>query len=136
MAQTSVPPAARSAADTPVDCVIPDPYIVFFAANRNAISQITRRILDNLIGAYALCGNGAITVDGYADRSGAPSYNLVLSRRRAAVVRQYLQRHGIPAGETTMHALGERRPLVETQDGVAEPQNRRVEIRFGPPHGH
>ena len=35
----------------------------------------------------------------------------------------------------TTEAFGESRPLVETADGVREPQNRRVEITFGPGSG-
>ena len=35
----------------------------------------------------------------------------------------------------TTEAFGESRPLVETADGVREPQNRRVEIGFGPGSG-
>jgi outer membrane protein OmpA-like peptidoglycan-associated protein len=32
-------------------------------------------------------------------------------------------------------AFGESRPLVETADGVREPQNRNVQITFGPGSG-
>jgi outer membrane protein OmpA-like peptidoglycan-associated protein len=35
----------------------------------------------------------------------------------------------------TTEAFGEGRPLVETADGVREPQNRRVEITYGPGSG-
>nr|MDP9415782.1 flagellar motor protein MotB [Pseudomonadota bacterium] len=42
---------------------------------------------------------------------------------------------GVPDGAITTEAFGESRPLVETADGVREPQNRRVEITFGPGAG-
>jgi outer membrane protein OmpA-like peptidoglycan-associated protein len=35
----------------------------------------------------------------------------------------------------TTQAFGESRPAVETADGVREPDNRRVEISFGPGSG-
>ena len=38
---------------------------------------------------------------------------------------------GVPDGSITTEAFGESRPLVDTADGVREPQNRRVEITFG-----
>ncbi|MEA3048644.1 MAG: OmpA-OmpF porin, family, partial [Sphingomonadales bacterium] len=38
-------------------------------------------------------------------------------------------------GVMTTQAFGESRPLVETADGVREPQNRRVEITYGPGSG-
>ena len=40
-----------------------------------------------------------------------------------------------PTASITTEAFGESRPLVETADGVREPQNRRVEITFGPGSG-
>ena len=42
---------------------------------------------------------------------------------------------GVPDGSITTEAFGESRPLVDTADGVREPQNRRVEITFGPGSG-
>ena len=47
----------------------------------------------------------------------------------------YLAGRGIPDGAITTQAFGESRPLVETADGVREPQNRRVEITYGPGSG-
>ena len=46
-------------------------------------------------------------------------------------VRAYLAGKGIPSPKMTTTAFGETRPLVQTPDGVREPQNRRVEINFG-----
>jgi outer membrane protein OmpA-like peptidoglycan-associated protein len=43
--------------------------------------------------------------------------------------------HGVPDSAMSTEAYGESRPLVETADGVREPQNRRVEITFGPGSG-
>ncbi|HWH16856.1 MAG TPA: OmpA family protein, partial [Allosphingosinicella sp.] len=69
------------------------------------------------------------------DRSGSASYNVGLSQRRADAVRSYLAGRGVPNGAMATEAFGESRPLVETADGVREPQNRRVEITFGPGSG-
>jgi OOP family OmpA-OmpF porin len=37
----------------------------------------------------------------------------------------------VPETAIATEAFGESRPLVDTADGVREPQNRRVEITFG-----
>ena len=42
---------------------------------------------------------------------------------------------GISRNEIGITAFGESRPLVPTADGVREPQNRRVEIKYGPGSG-
>ena len=69
-----------------------------------------------------------ITITGHADRAGPDSYNQQLSTRRAEAVKNELVSLGIPGSEIGVQAQGESDPLVETSDGVAEPQNRRVEI--------
>ena len=74
-----------------------------------------------------------MTVSGFADRSGSDAYNVGMSQRRADSVRAYLASRGVPNSAIRTEAYGESRPLVDTADGVREPQNRRVEISFGPP---
>jgi outer membrane protein OmpA-like peptidoglycan-associated protein len=46
-------------------------------------------------------------------------------------VKSYLAGKGVPDASIVTEAFGESRPLVDTADGVREPQNRRVEITFG-----
>jgi outer membrane protein OmpA-like peptidoglycan-associated protein len=53
-----------------------------------------------------------------------------LSARRAETVGQALIERGIPAEDISLEAMGEEDPLVPTEDGVPEPQNRRVVIQF------
>jgi OmpA-OmpF porin, OOP family len=60
---------------------------------------------------------------------------MALAGRRNASVREYLVGRGIPAGRMSSEAFGESRPRVPTADGVREPQNRRVEITYGPGSG-
>jgi outer membrane protein OmpA-like peptidoglycan-associated protein len=109
------------------------PFIVFFDWDKDAISPAAASILDTAAAAYAQRGGGVITLAGHADRSGSDTYNVGLSQRRANIVRAYLATHGVPDASIRTEADGESRPLVDTADGVREPQNRRVEITFGPP---
>ena len=51
-----------------------------------------------------------------------------LSLRRAERVRNDLIGRGIPGDKIQVAGRGEREPLVPTEDEVAEPRNRRVEI--------
>ncbi len=73
---------------------------------------------------------------GHADRSGAASYNVGLSQRRADSVKAYLTGRGIPGGQIGTEAFGESQPRVATADGVRELQNRRVEVTYGPGSGN
>jgi OOP family OmpA-OmpF porin len=111
------------------------PFVVFFDWDKDDLTPQATAILDNAAAAYASTGQAQVQLAGHADRSGSDEYNIGLSQRRAANVRAYLTGRGIPDGVITSEAFGESRPLVETADGVREPQNRRVEITFGPGSG-
>ena len=51
----------------------------------------------------------------------------MLSLRRARKIRDDMVKLGVPA-QIQVAGRGEREPLVATEDEVAEPRNRRVEI--------
>jgi outer membrane protein OmpA-like peptidoglycan-associated protein len=108
---------------------------VFFDWDRSDITPEAASILDNAAQAYATTGQASIMLAGHADKSGSDQYNVGLSQRRADAVKTYLAGKGVPDTSITTEAFGESRPLVETADGVREPQNRRVEITFGPGSG-
>jgi OOP family OmpA-OmpF porin len=54
--------------------------------------------------------------------------NRVAGLRRAEAVRAELEKRGVPRNAMSVASFGEERPLVPTEDGVREVQNRRVEI--------
>ena len=112
------------------------PYIVFFDWDRSDITPEASTVLDNAVTAYGNCGTVPIMVAGHADRSGPATYNVGLSQRRATSVRGYLTSRGISDGVISTQAFGETQNRVPTADGVREPQNRRVEITYGPGSGN
>lgn len=69
-----------------------------------------------------------IEVAGHTDSKGRDAYNLGLSDRRSAVVRDYLISKGIDANRMSSRGYGETRPVAsnDTSDGRA--QNRRTEL--------
>ncbi|WP_414713977.1 OmpA family protein [Sphingomonas sp.] len=125
-------PAAAQTAATP--CVAGG-FTAFFGANSDKLNAKARAILDKVANTYRTCGQVQVVIAGHTDRKGKDSYNVGLSQRMAVSVRNYLTAQGIPAGSITTQAFGETRPMVDTPDGKAEPQNRRVEITFAPGSG-
>ena len=111
------------------------PFFVFFDWDKSDITPEAAAILDNAAAAYQQTGSAQVMLAGHADRSGSDQYNVGLSQRRADAVRAYLAGRGVADGAMTTSAFGESKPLVQTEDGVREPQNRRVEITFGPGSG-
>ena len=126
-----VPPVVEA----PVVVPTPGPFIVFFDWDRSDITPEAASILDNAAAAYQQTGSASVMLAGNADKSGSDQYNVGLSQRRADAVRAYMVGRGLPDGSISTEAYGESRPLVDTADGVREPQNRNVQITFGPGSG-
>jgi len=104
------------------------PFLLFFDWGSPDITGDAGAVLDQAALAYRQKPEARLLITGNTDRSGRASYNLLASRRRAEAVRAELIRRGVPAGAIAVVAYGEERPIVPTEDGVREVQNRRVEI--------
>lgn len=108
----------------------PNVYLVFFDFDRSNLSPVAQRVIEKVVADAAKEAPARITVSGNADRSGSEAYNLALSKRRADTVASALTRGGVDRGKLQVEWFGESRPRVKTADGVREPENRNVEIRF------
>lgn len=124
-------PAPMAPAPEPVAAPVPQKYMVFFDWNRSDITieaaDILKTVADNVKRGQQV----QLDLTGHADRSGPDGYNQKLSQKRADAVKKHLIRLGVSATDIETFAKGESSPLVSTDDGVREPQNRRVEIVFG-----
>ena len=119
--EAAPPPPAPPVASAPS-------YMVFFDWDRSNLSAQALSTIQQAANAFKTRGNARITATGHADRSGPEDYNMALSLRRANAVKDALVRDGVPATAISVIGKGETQPLVQTADGVREPQNRRVEI--------
>jgi len=122
-------PAAEAAPEPAIEAA---KAIVYFDFDSAALSDAAKAILDELAAAISGAGYGAVNVAGHADRAGDATYNEALSASRADAVADYLAGAGVPSGSLRTAAYGESVPLKATDDGVAEPANRRVEIEAQP----
>jgi OOP family OmpA-OmpF porin len=103
-------------------------FIVFFDWDRSNLSAQALTTIKQAADSYKTKGSARVTATGHTDKSGPDDYNMALSLRRAATVKDALVRDGVPATAISVVGRGETQPLVQTADGVREPQNRRVEI--------
>jgi len=120
-------PSAPVAAPQPA-IVSPPSFMVFFDWDRSNLSAQALNTIKQAAASYKTKGSARITATGHTDKSGPESYNMALSLRRANTVKDALVREGVPATAISVIGKGETQPLVQTADGVREPQNRRVEI--------
>ena len=112
----------------PPPMVAPPSFMVFFDWDRSNLSQQALTTIEQAADAFKSKGNARITATGHTDTSGPEAYNMALSLRRANAVKDALVREGVPAQAISVIGRGEQGLLVQTGDGVREPQNRRVEI--------
>jgi len=103
-------------------------YLVFFDWDRADLTDRARQIIAEAAQATTRVQTTRIEVAGHTDSSGTVRYNAGLSVRRAQNVATELVRLGVPRTAINVQGFGEARPLVQTAQGVREPQNRRVEI--------
>jgi len=106
----------------------PEKFLVFFEFDEDEVTAEGRSIVATAGAAAGEKPFDRLTATGHADRSGSDSYNTALSNRRAQAVKAALETAGVAASSIATEALGESQPLLQTEDGVREAQNRRVEI--------
>ena len=106
----------------------PQAFMVFFDWDSTKLSDASMNVISQAADSYKTKGNARITATGHTDTSGTEAYNMALSLRRANAVKDALVKLGVPAAAITTVGRGEAGLLVQTGDGVREPQNRRVEI--------
>jgi outer membrane protein OmpA-like peptidoglycan-associated protein len=107
---------------------VPQKFLVFFDFDKSNLRSDAQKIVSEAVEYSKTNGKATIAVTGHADTSGSDTYNMALSERRAVAVQKELQKLGISSKEIGVRWKGEAEPLVQTGDGVKEPQNRRVEI--------
>ena len=127
-----------SADDATVDALFssaiaaePDPpaaFILYFEVGSTTLTPESEALLPEIVAAVGRMTRPRASVIGHADRQGPAGLNAVLSRRRAAIIRDVLLDLGLEPGAIEIGSFGESDPLVPTEDGVAEPRNRRVEV--------
>lgn len=119
---------------TPRDEVFVDQITwVIFDSGSARIDAAGAEMLDVYVQGFEQAGapgHCTVFIAAHADRQGGSNENVALSCRRASAVAAYLRRRGLTA-RIVIEAFGETRPAVETSEGIAEAQNRRVDVYVG-----
>jgi OOP family OmpA-OmpF porin len=114
-------------------CPTAAPFFLFFDWDSSEINPSTATVLDNVVAILQRDEGYRIAMSSHTDRSGSEAHNMRLSQRRAESVRDYLLARGVLPSSIRFEAYGESRPLLATEDGVREPQNRNIQLVFVPP---
>ncbi len=100
-----------------------------FKFDRDQLQKTSYRILDVIY--EKLVSHPEVTlieVQGHTDSVGYQWYNKSLSQRRAASVRAYLIKKGIPAARLKAQGYGESKPIADNKTKAGQASNRRVQF--------
>ena len=86
-------------------------------ANLDKLAQVLKNNMDTNINIY-----------GHTDSKGTDAYNLSLSERRAAAVKNYLVSQGVSSSRMFTMGVGEKEPIASNDTDEGRAQNRRVEF--------
>jgi outer membrane protein OmpA-like peptidoglycan-associated protein len=104
-------------------------FLVYFATGNDLTAESLALLSVIQLELVSLPAPEVIVI-GHTDRVGSLEANDTLSAKRAEFIRDKLVSIGILATRINTAGRGEREPLVPTEDEVAEPKNRRVEIKI------
>jgi len=115
-------PAAAPSAD----------FTAYFDLNSAVLTPDGMAVLRQAIDTARAGRQSRITVVGHTDTLGSPPYNVALSKKRAAAIRDALVSMGARPAAIQISGVGEDGLAVQTPDGVAEAKNRRAVVTLLP----
>lgn len=107
---------------------LPVTFILYFETGGAVLKSESAEQLPEVAQAVKARPVPDVSVIGHTDRVGSNTVNVPISLERANTVRDLLVQEGIDPAVIEVTSHGEDNPLVATEDEVAEPRNRRVEV--------
>lgn len=103
---------------------------LFFEFDKAVLKPASYAELNRLAKVLKNTKSSKIEIAGHTDDKGASSYNLELSKKRAAAVVAYLVGEGVDAAKLESVGYGETKPLVKNSSEENRSINRRVEFKI------
>ena len=135
------PPCQPPAAGQPISlegCKTGDTIVlhgVNFEFNKATLTVNAKTLLDQVADALLARKDIKVEIDGHTDGKGSEPYNLKLSDKRAASVKQYLVGRGIDADRMSSKGFGKTMPIADNNTDEGRELNRRVELKVTESNG-
>ena len=127
--QAGAPPGASAIERALAETGRADVHSIFFSFNSDLIREESEVSLREIAGLLQRRGGWKLAINGHTDNIAGDAYNLELSRRRAAAVKEALvTRYGIAADRLTTAGHGEASPTDTNDTLEGRARNRRVEL--------
>ena len=101
---------------------------IFFEFNSANLTDNSKTELNKVVRFLTENTDIKITISGHTDDQGSNEYNLILSKKRAKAVYDFLIEHGINSLSLTYNGFGESQPLSAGKDEKSRKLNRRIEF--------
>jgi outer membrane protein OmpA-like peptidoglycan-associated protein len=101
---------------------------VLFDFNKATLKPDAKLRLAKVSGIILAYPDLKLEIDGFTDNKGTPEYNMTLSDKRAAAVRDFLVAQGVGTDAVTTKGFGESNPVASNATPAGRQQNRRVEL--------
>ena len=111
---------------------IPDLFTLnnmYFDFDKSIIQTASFPELNNLVSVLKRFPEICIEIRGHTDNYGDDEYNLGLSDRRSASVRNYLIESGISSRRIQCKGYGEKFPVQTNETASGRQANRRIEVK-------
>jgi len=102
---------------------------IYFDTDSDKIKNVSLSTIDEIIGLMKKIPDVKFIIEGHTDSRNSESYNRFLSDRRAASVKKYMIKQGVPSGRLESKGYGESRPKFSNETAGGRQLNRRVEIK-------
>ena len=108
-------------------------FIIYFNQDSNELTENAKEKLDRVIEIIIKNPKAEITLNGYTDSIGSPSYNKFVSESRANMVKTYLTGKGIDPSKIQTMGHGAQKFLASNKTKEGRRFNRRVEMELNNP---
>lgn len=104
-------------------------YGIQFDFNQATIKPESAQVLSQVAEVLKNQPDLKLSIEGHTDNVGKPAYNLDLSRKRAANVKDYLvKNHQVDPARLQTQGFGDTKPVAKNDTEAGRAQNRRVEL--------
>jgi len=106
----------------------PVSMLFHFEPGTAELTESSKNQVNELIRLITSRDPAAVDIIGHSDRAGDADKNYALALERAKEVEKYLLERNVKLDRSSVMSYGENDPIIPTEDGVSEPQNRRFEV--------
>jgi len=107
---------------------VPIRFLLYFKSGSSELTDESAKKIPEILTTFNVRKPTEVSIIGHTDRVGSRETNFNLGFKRATVVRDMFTAGGLDAQSIEVHSHGEDNPLIQTEDEVPEPRNRRVEV--------